>query len=242
MAEPQEIRRTKAAQVREHLVAAIENGLQPHDKLPTERELAEELEVSRLTVRRALDQLERERIIYRVQGSGTFVSADNIAKSLELTSFTEDMRARGLEPGSRSIHVEIIPAGPQIGYELQLSPADEVVHINRVRTADDVPICLERSYLPRAFAGGLDTLEPGESLYNLLEARYGVRIDRAEQILRATVVEPDQAELLSVPPFSPALLVSRRTYDDRDNVVEYAETLYRGDRYSYSLTMFRGGG
>lgn len=240
MAEPRENKLTKAAQVREHLVSAIENGLQPHDKLPTERELAEEFEVSRLTVRRALDQLERERVIYRVQGSGTFVSADNIAKSLELTSFTEDMRARGLEPGSQSIHVETVSAGPQIGYELNLSPADEVVHITRVRTADEVPICLEHSYLPRAYAGGLESLEPEESLYNLLESRYGVRIDRAEQILRATVVEPEQAEKLAVPPFSPALLVSRRTYDERGNVVEYAETLYRGDRYSYSLTMFRG--
>ncbi len=89
----------------------LEGRLGPGDRLPSERDLATEFDVSRLTVRRALDRLEHDGLVYRVQGAGTFVAAPRIAKSVELTSFSEDMRARGLEPGSSVLVTETIPAG-----------------------------------------------------------------------------------------------------------------------------------
>ncbi len=89
---------SKSERLRQHLVEVIGRGLEPHSRLPTERDLATEFDVSRLTVRRALDRLEHDGLVYRVQGAGTFVAAPRIAKSVELTSFSEDMRARGLEP------------------------------------------------------------------------------------------------------------------------------------------------
>ena len=127
---------TKSEQVRHHVLRLVEGTLRPHDKLPTERELAEELAVSRLTIRRVLDGLEHERRVYRIQGAGTFVSESHIAKSLELTSFTEDMRSRGMVPASRLLVAEETTAGARLGQALSLSPAEKVLHMARVRTAD----------------------------------------------------------------------------------------------------------
>ncbi len=233
---------TKADRVRQHLVAVIDGGLAPHEKLPTERDLADEFEISRLTVRRALDQLESDGIVYRVQGAGTFVSDKTIAKSFELTSFSEDMRARGLEPGSLSVTAEVEPAGARIGYALGLSPGESVVHIRRVRTADSAPMCLENSYLPDRLVPGLARrIQDDGSLYHVLDEGFSLRLERADQVIKATVLDPHVAELLHVPAFSPAFLVMRTGFDSRGRAVEYAESLYRGDRYSYELTVLRRG-
>ncbi|WP_197094194.1 GntR family transcriptional regulator [Nonomuraea sp. SBT364] len=228
----------KSARLRRHLLSLLRDKLAPHDRLPTERSLAEEFSASRLTVRLVLDQLELEGRVYRVQGSGTFASEPRIAKSVELTSFSEDMRARGLRPGSLAVTEERIPAGAEVGYALGISPAAEVLHVRRVRTADGEPICLEHSYLPSALVPG----ELGEalrgSLYEEL-AGHGLAPRRAEQTIRATVLDPADARELRVPAFSPAFLVQRTAYDARGRAVERALSLYRADRYSYELTIYR---
>ncbi|SEL06520.1 GntR family transcriptional regulator [Nonomuraea pusilla] len=227
----------KSARLREHLLALLRDGLAPHDRLPPERSLAEEFGLSRLTVRRVLDELEQEGLVYRVRGSGTFAGEPRIAKSVELTSFTEDMRARGLRPGSSPVTRELVPAGADVGYALRLSPSEEVLRLTRVRTADGEPMCLERTHLPAALVpGGLDL---DGSLYEELARRYDIVPRRAEQTINATVLGPDDAEALQVAAFSPAFLVRRTAYDDRGRPVERAESLYRGDRYAYHLTIYR---
>ena len=232
-------RPTKADQVRQHLVEYIDRGLAPHDKLPAERELANQFDISRLTVRAALDELENSGIIYRVQGAGTFVSERSITKSIALTSFSEDMRTRGMRADSRLLTAEIIPAGATIGYALALSPSESVVHLERIRLADAVPMALENSYLPEALVPGLVDAVGEESLYVTLERKYSIMIDRGDQVIKATVVEPSAARLLDVPAFSPAFVVVRTIYDSRGHPVEHAESLYRGDRYSFELTLRR---
>jgi GntR family transcriptional regulator len=221
------------------LLNLVEVQLRPHDKLPTERELAGELAVSRLTVRRVLDDLEHERRVYRVQGAGTFVREPHVAKSLELTSFTEDMRSRGMTPGSRLVVAEETSAGARIGQALELSPAESVVHIARVRTADDEPICLEHSYIPSRLVPGLLQRDLQGSLYELLGQQYRLRLEHAAQTIMATVVESEDARLLNVPVFSPAFCVERTGYDARGRAIERAESLYRADRYSYQVTLNR---
>jgi GntR family transcriptional regulator len=228
---------TKSEQVREHIVGLIETELRAHDRLPTERDLAHDLAVSRLTVRRVLDRLENEGRVYRVQGAGTFVSELRIAKSLELSSFSEDMRGRGLTPGSELIGVVEIPAGARLGFELGISPSEPVVHVARVRTADGVPMCIEHSYLPASLVPGLVKSPLTGSLYETLSTVFRLRLERAEQTIRSTVLEPSDAGLLGVPAFSPALAVERTCYDARGRAVERAESLYRGDRYAYTLTL-----
>ncbi len=230
----------KAEQVRRHVLQLVDDQLRPHDKLPTERELAGELAVSRLTIRRVLDNLERERRVYRVQGAGTFVREPHVAKSLELTSFSEDMRQRGMTPGSRLLTAEQRPAGARIGQELGLSPGDPVTHIARVRTADGEPICLEHSYIPEALAPGLLDMDMEGSLYELLHSHFRLDLEHATQTINATVVDQDDALLLAVPPFSAAFRVERTGFDARGRAIERAESLYRGDRYRYDVTLYRG--
>lgn len=230
-------RPTKTGMVRSHLEALIGDAA-PHTRLPTERDLALELDVSRPTVRQALANLEADGLVYRVQGAGTFVADHRITKTIELTSFSEDMRSRGLVPGSRTIVAEISDAGPRIGPALGLSPATPVIHLERVRTADGSPVCHEDVWLPGPReAAILDEVSDG-SLYAALERR-GIHVDRAEQTVAATVLDPRTADLLGAPPHSAALHVTRTSYDARGNAVEHAVTTYRGDRYDYRLTIHR---
>lgn len=229
----------KGMRLRSYLLGLIEGELRPHDKMPTERELAETFGVTRLTVRRALDQLGYEGRVYRTQGAGTFVSEPRIAKSVELTSFTDDMRARGLLPGSMLTRVEEIAAGAEIGTRLGISPRDAVAHIYRVRTADGEPMCIENTYVPARLAPGLAEKVQGGSLYQILGETYQLRVEKAEQTINATVLDPPLAKLLAVPEFSPAFRVSRVAFDARNQRIEYAESVYRADRYSYDFVIYR---
>ncbi|MFV2088321.1 GntR family transcriptional regulator [Micromonospora sp. LOL_021] len=230
---------TKHELLRSHLQTLIERDLAPDERLPTERDLAQEFGVSRMTVRQALERLENERLVYRVRGAGTFVARPAITKSIELTSFSDDMRRRGLAPGSHLRTAESIPAGASVGFALGLSPADEVVHLERVRTADGVPMCIEHTYLAAALVPKLLERPFDNSLYDLLRDHYHLRLVRAEQSIRATVLDEATAALLQVPAFSPALLVERTAYDQRNRPVERAMSTYRGDRYAFEIEVVR---
>lgn len=232
----------KAARLRDYLTGLIDSGLQPHDRMPTERDLAEQFKITRLTVRRVLDQLGHEGRVYRTQGAGTFVSEPRIAKSVELTSFSDDMRARGLKPGSLDTAVECIAAGAEVGAELHISPRDLVVHITRTRTADGVPMCLEHCYIPSVLVPGLETMRWDGSLYEALSQTFGLFPDKAEQSIRATVLGAADAAALSVPEFSPAFRVQRVAYDARGRRIEFALSTYRADRYSYDMVIYRNPG
>jgi GntR family transcriptional regulator len=227
----------KSERVRQHLLDMIDNGLGPHEKLPTERQLAEILDVSRLTVRRALSDLTNQNLVYRIQGSGTFVRPNRIAKSIELTSFSEDMRSRGLQPGSVAIEITEEPAGAQLAAVLELSPGTAVTSVRRVRTADGTRMCLEQLQIPSHLVPGLTSRDLAGSLYELLATRYRIVIDHADQSIRATVLDPEDAERLGVPAYSPAFEVKRTAVDTRGRPVERAVSLYRGDRYSYDITV-----
>ena len=130
-------------------------------------------------------------------------------------------------------------AGARIGAKLRLSPSDEVIHFRRARTADGEPICLEDSYLNAKLVPGLVDNIGDESLYDVLEHDYGLRLEWAEQSIRASVVEPEDAKILRAPPFSPTFHVARTSFDRQDRAIEYAESIYRGDRYHYELKIHR---
>lgn len=226
-----------SGRVRQYVVELINAGLSPHDKLPTERELADLLKVSRLTVRRVLGELTAENLVYRVQGSGTFVRPHRIAKAMELTSFSEDMRSRGLVPGSVVIEATEQPADAKLASILELTPGTPVMSIVRVRTADGERMCLERSQIPAHLVPGMTADKLRGSLYDLLGSEYGITIDRAETTVHATVADPDDAAQLGIPAYSAAFQVSRTALDHRGRPVERAVSLYRGDRYSYEFTV-----
>jgi GntR family transcriptional regulator len=214
-------------------------GLSARSALPTERELASRYEVSRATVRQALSALEQTGTVYRVQGAGTFVAGPHVSKSLSMTSFSEDMHMRGLRPSSRVLAADEVPADAAIAEDLQIPVAVPVARVVRVRLADDSPMCLEIAYLPAARVPGLLGSDLSASLYALLESRYGIRLERANQRLESVTVTGADAGLLGVPPGTPALHVHRISLDERDRPVERTTSLYRADRYDIQFTVRR---
>nr|WSY56245.1 GntR family transcriptional regulator [Streptomyces sp. NBC_00886] len=229
---------TKHLYVREQLRAQIAT-MQPNDLLPKERELAETFQVSRNTVRQALQSLIEDGLIYSVRGHGTFVSDRRISKGLGLTSFTEDMRARNLEPATRLITATQRPAADDIARTLELQPGEPVYYLERLRLADGFPICFERLHLPTSLFPKLLDQKLDASLYELFAARYRTVVATAEQHITATELQKRHADLLGVPAKSAAMLVTRRGIDNRGRIVEYGQSLYRADRYGFDLTVRR---
>jgi GntR family transcriptional regulator len=210
------------------LIEAREVG----DSIPSERRLSTDLGVSRLTIRAALDDLVREGLLVRRQGSGTFVGEPKIAQQLTLTSFSDDMRRRGMVPGSRTVELKTTHAGPVLGRALHVSPDARVVRIRRVRLADDEPMALETLHVPAVLVPGLTraSLEDS-SFYELLASRYDVVVASGVQTIEPTVTNEEESELLHVPLHSPAFLFERTSRADTGEIVEFVRSLYRGDRY-----------
>jgi GntR family transcriptional regulator len=212
-------------------------GLDVGDALPAERGLAVELGVSRMTLRRAIDELVREGLIVRRHGAGTFVAEPKIAQTLAVTSFSQDMRQRGFEPSSRTLSLEEAHAGPQLGRRLSISPSDRILRIARLRLADEAPMAIETLHVPLALLGQVaaDDLE-NASFYELLATK-GVHIDRGVQTIEPTVTDERESELLGVPLHSPAFLFERSTWDVQGRAVEFVRSVYRGDRYKLTAEL-----
>ena len=222
---------SKQEQIR-HEVSQLIQALEVGDALPSERRLSTDLGVSRLTLRAAVDELVRDGYLVRRHGSGTFVSEPKIAQQLTLTSFSEDMRRRGMVPGSRTIELRELHAGPTVGRALNVSPAARVLLIRRLRLADGESMAIETLHLPAAIAPGLTRADLEDaSVYELLEDRYGVVIAHGVQTIEPTVTNEEESELLGVPLHSPAFLFERTSTTADGETVEFVRSLYRGDRY-----------
>jgi GntR family transcriptional regulator len=224
------MRRTEA---RDRLLRLIELR-NPGEALPSERTLSESLGVSRPTLRAALDDLARDGLITREQGRGTFTSSRKIHQSLEPTA-EGDFHvppAEGTPWQSRLISFEVEPAGARLGQRMEISPGDQLVSVVRLRLVDAAPMCIERIRIPAAFVPGITgrDFEIG-SLYGLMRSRYGVVAREAVQTTEPTVTDSQEAELLTVPLHSPALLFERITRNADRAVIEYTRSIYRGDRY-----------
>jgi GntR family transcriptional regulator len=234
-------RRPKGEQLQEILEGVV-GALDPGAVLPSERLLAQRDGGARATVTQAIDGLAARGLVYRVQGSGTFVAEPKFRQPLTLTSFTEDMRARGMTPGSVVRGQAIVPASEVVARHLALVPGTPVVHLERVRTADGEPMALERTHLPAQRLPGLEDADLTDtSLYELLERKWGVRVAEADQWASVVRVSDEEAALLHVSAEQPALLFQRVTRDPAGTPVEYVRSLYRGDRYEVHTRLERLG-
>jgi GntR family transcriptional regulator len=227
---------TKRQTVRRELLAMLD-GMDVGDALPSERRLAEELGVSRPTLRQAIDGLVAEGLLDRRHGSGTYLAEPRIAVSLTMTSFTEDMIRRGMKPGGRVLSFRTESAGARIGRRLALSPVEEVFTIRRLRLADEAPMAIETLYLPRALMPDLRRSDlEGRSFYDLLRGN-GVVIASGTETIEPTVTTAEEAAELGVPVHMPAFLFERITRDAGGRPLEYVRSLYRGDRYRLELDL-----
>jgi GntR family transcriptional regulator len=231
----------KYEELRTVIIGLIHSELSPHSALPSERDLAFTYGVSRVTVRNAIASLIDDGLVYRVHGSGTYVAEHgNVNKSLRLSSFSEDMRDRGMRAGAKIVEASEFPADVRIARDLAISPGDHVARIIRVRTADGEPMALERAHVSLAIAPSLLEQDLTGSLYEILETVFGLRVERAVQQIKATVLGPDEATLLTVPAHFPALHVARVSADYRGNPIESTDSFYRADRYSFKIAVTRG--
>lgn len=208
-----------------------------HDRLPTERDLAEHYGCSLITVRRALDELVREGRIERTRGRGTTALPPRIERDFaDERSFTEEMQRRGLDPETRLIAARPEAAGESVARALDLETGAPTLYLERLRVAAGEPILLEQAHLPAERFPGLlaSDLERG-SLYDLLDRRYDTRIVRAREALEPVLLRTREARLLERPRRSPALLIEGIAYDNDDRPIEFGRTFVRGDRTRYFI-------
>lgn len=217
--------------------------LKPYQAIPSERQLEEIYAVSRTTIRQAIDHLVRQGYLFREHGRGTFVSPEKLQKGIsELTSFSEDMKRRGLQPGQQILDMGFEKAPAKILTRLGL-PADHrpLLKIKRIRLGDGAPMGLQTSYydLPAEVHISREDLEAYGSIYALLQEKYHVIPTEADETLEVTLATPEEAAFLQVKAGSPLLLSERIMYSQTRKPVEYVIILYRGDRYRYYAKLTR---
>lgn len=225
----------KHVQVREYVRALVE-GADPGTPAPSERELVQYFGVARMTVRQALDALVTEGLLERVPGRGTFVADQRLEQNVRLNGFTEEMRSRGLRPSSRTLLARIEAAGPGVARALELNVGESVVHWQRLRLADNAPMCLEDAFLKAAMVPGLVEHLP-ESLYEEL-ARRDLAPTWGEDSVDAGLAKEPEARLLGVAEGNPVLRVARRAFSGR-TPVEVSRSTYRADRFTLWIPMSR---
>jgi GntR family transcriptional regulator len=232
-------RTLRREQLKKQLLTLIERN-DDGGRLPPERELATQLGVARATLRKALLELSSAGLLDRKHGAGTFVAAQSWVKPLQLHSFSEDMRSRGLSPSSSLLSAGVARASAKVAQKLKIAPGTQVLEIRRLRLADGEPMALEVVYLSKERIPGFQTKRlQKQSLYEILERDYDLVPRSAVQQIQATVVAEDEALLLNVAPFSPALLVERQVQTDGGETIEFAKSLYRADRYSFEMNVNR---
>lgn len=206
--------------------------------LPAERDIASDLGISRITVRKALDALADEGLVRRRRGAGTFVAA-RVEKSFSmLTSFSEDMASRGRSARSSWLSRSAGAVTPEESLALGLSPGSPVLRFDRIRYADEVAMALEHSVIAGDCLPSEQAVD--HSLYAALEAT-GKRPVRALQRLRAVLLDADRAALLGIAEGAPGLLIERRGFLGNGQAVEFTRSFYRGDGYDFVAELHAGG-
>lgn len=212
----------------------------PGQMLPSERELQERWGVSRATVRQALTELVNEGVLERRRGIGTVVAPKRIAPQLlRLTSFSEDMRARGHTAGSHTLDVRLATPPANVRCALNVAEGDCVWSVYRLRLADEEPIGLQQLYFPLWLGLSETDLTTMASFYRLLETRSGVTVRWAHELLNARNATRSEAKLLHIRAGSALINVERISYDEQERPVEHVFFCYRADRYVYDLILYR---
>lgn len=213
----------------------------PGTAIPSERELCERHGVSRMTARQSITLLVDEGLLYREQGKGTFVGRPKIPQQLlSLTGFTEEMGTRKQRPGARILEAEMWNADEDTAERLRIKPGQPVYRLRRLRLADTEPLAIENTCI--CFIGCerlLDYDLEHDSLYRILTEQFDMPPIAAEQEIEADLASTEDARLLDIAPGSPVLRTRRITATRRGRPIEYASSIYRGDKYRFYTRLAR---
>lgn len=228
-------------QIKEYILNNIQAGIFPTGgRIPSERTLSEKFGVSRLTVKRAIDRLSQEGVLYTRIGKGTYISVAKFDQQLEqLTSFTEEMQKRGKYAGSQVLSAETVPASDDDAQLLRVMTGSPLILLVRLRLANGVPMAIERTKLVAGLCRGLLDHHDfsRESLYQVLREEYGIHLQYAEQSIEARLATHEESRLLQVKTSAPILHMMRRTFTDLDQPIEYALSAYCGERYKFQAVL-----
>ena len=239
---PSMVRKTSGVplyvQVRETLRGEY-SQLPPRTAIPTELELIERFGVSRITLRKAVDDLVVDGLLERRQGKGTFTSVPKLTHELNaISSWTEQLRALGYNPRTAQRICNEISPPRRVAHALDLEPAEKVVMLRRTRLVGAEPLSLMTNYIPsRLVPNFIQESEAAESLYEFLERRYSLVPERAVDTVETRSATDEEAETLCIEPWSPILVVTRLSFLGDGSPLELATAISRGDRYQYRVTL-----
>jgi GntR family transcriptional regulator len=231
-------------QLCEVVIQAIKDGrLQPNERIPSDRELCEELGVSRMTIRHAMAELVREGWLYSQAGKGTFVRGPKMGQLQQiLVGFTQNWRERGYRTHARVLAAHLTPATAALAEEMRVPVHEALVKLERVRFINEEPISIELAYIPYALVPGiLEHDFTHESLYQILREEYHHRFAWARQIVEADMPSIREASLLTIPRTTPVLRGTRTLFLVDERVIEYNQAVYRADRYRYETILYERG-
>ena len=227
-------------QLHAQLLDAISSGaLRSGQALPSERDLAVTLGLSRMTVRRAFEEAARDGLVDQRRGSGTYVRSRRLEQTVDrVMGFSDEAVVLGFRPGSQLLEVAIVEADQEVADALECRLGERVSRVSRVRTADGVPLALQVAHLrPSMLSLEAKDLQRHQSLYAAVEARFGVAPQRARQRVSARLPDRQEQRLLGIGRNVPVLAFERVTFAAGDEPFEFVRSSYRGDRYALALDL-----
>lgn len=218
-----------------------EGLLQSGDLVPSENELKDKYNVSRMTVRQALNNLVNDGYLYRHKGKGTFISSRKIEKNIHgVRSFTEEMAATNRRVSNQILKFEKMIVPVDIAEKLFLTRKDEVYHIERVRYGNDIPVLFEQLYIPTKLFKTIEEKDLKGSFYEYIEKELGLQISHCIQSIEAISTNPIVSQALGVKTNDPALLIVRNTFLSSGRPFEYVRSYYRADQYKFVQHAVKG--
>lgn len=226
-------------QARLQILRLIQSGLRPGDMLPTQDELSQRLGASLITIKRALQELARDGIVESARGRGTIVKqpATILDRRRGVSSWTDSIASLGKEPRTTLLRLERKIPEKKIRHQLGIGSREPVIHLERLRSVDDKPVCLMRNFIPSALVPGLERAGLDcESLYQCLRERYGIHPSDANESIKARLSTPEERVLLGSDT-EVVLTIERLTSDNTGRIIEWAQVSARADSYVYETEL-----
>ncbi|MCP3741895.1 GntR family transcriptional regulator [Rossellomorea sp. BNER] len=222
--------------IKEEIIQLIKNGeYKPNMQLPTEAEFCSKFNVSRTTIRTALQQLTLEGYVYRKQGRGTFIAENKVSQTLTSTidNYNEQLKTQGKKPKIKVLSLDVIPAESTIEKALHLKTGDPVNKLERIRYSDDVPLQYEIAYLPWFKTPGLNKEECEKSLYKFLETQFNLKIKRTVETIELFIADETISEKIRVKVGTPCFKIETTAYLEDGTIIEFSKAIFRGDKASF---------